>query len=108
MQISSISSIARIAPVVATSHASGSTTASPPATARTSIATPSAVSSSVQEDTPAAVYSATVAGKNYSGSVEETGGEYTASVASPPGASASGSSIELAENNLTVAIDEVV
>jgi predicted RNase H-like HicB family nuclease len=46
-----------------------------------------------------------VGGKSYSGSVEESAGEYTASVAGLPGASASGSSIQSAENNLGTIID---
>lgn len=50
-------------------------------------------------------YSTTVAGTHYSGSVEESGGEYTASVANLAGATASGSSVQAAENNLTVRID---
>jgi predicted RNase H-like HicB family nuclease len=52
-------------------------------------------------------YSTTVAGTHYSGSVEESGGEYTASVATLAGATASGSSIEAAENNLNARIDEL-
>jgi predicted RNase H-like HicB family nuclease len=61
--------------------------------------------SSVEEATLAAGYSTTAAGKSYSGSVEESGGEYEASVANMPGASASGSSIQSAENNLDIKID---
>jgi predicted RNase H-like HicB family nuclease len=53
----------------------------------------------------AASYSTTVAGKNYSGSVEESGGTYTASVPDVPGASASGSSVQSAENNLNIKLD---
>jgi hypothetical protein len=56
----------------------------------------------------AAVYSTTVDGKTYSGSVEQSGGEYTASVANLPGATASGSSIEAAEDNLGTIIDALV
>jgi predicted RNase H-like HicB family nuclease len=56
----------------------------------------------------AAAYSTTVAGKSYAGSVQESGGEYTASVPNLPGASASGSSIESAENSLTQIIDTLV
>lgn len=53
-------------------------------------------------------YSTTIAGKQYSGSVEESGGQYTASVPSVPGASATGSSLAAAENNLSNRIDELV
>jgi predicted RNase H-like HicB family nuclease len=53
-------------------------------------------------------YSTTVAGTQYSGSVAESGGEYVASVTSLSGATASGSSLIAAENNLTTRIDELV
>jgi predicted RNase H-like HicB family nuclease len=56
----------------------------------------------------AAVYSTTVGGKQYTGSVDESGGTYTASVSNLSGATASGSSLEAAENNLTLRIDEIV
>ena len=56
-------------------------------------------------DSVAASYSVTIAGNNYSGSVEESGGVYIASVPNPPGASASGSSVESAENNLNIKLD---
>ena len=121
MQIRSISSIV--------SDTSGSTTAARPSkatvsssstapaptpAASTAAAAPAKASSSpvqsggassAQEATLAAVYSTTVAGKSYSGDVEESGGEYEASVANMPGASASGSSIQSAENNLEIKID---
>jgi hypothetical protein len=64
--------------------------------------------SSAAEAELAAVYSTTVDGKTYSGSVEESGGEYTASVANLAGASASGSSIEAAEDNLGTVIDTLI
>jgi predicted RNase H-like HicB family nuclease len=53
-------------------------------------------------------YSATVGGTQYAGSVEEQNGSYVASVPSVSGATATGSSIIDAENNLTVRIDELV
>jgi hypothetical protein len=53
-------------------------------------------------------YSTTVAGKQYSGSVEDSGGQYTASVSGLAGASASASSMQAAENALTLRIDELV
>ncbi|MGA3346069.1 MAG: hypothetical protein ABSC76_14495 [Terracidiphilus sp.] len=58
-----------------------------------------------QVSTVAASYSTTVAGRSYAASVEESGGTYTASVPIPPGLSASGSSIESAENNLNIILD---
>jgi len=60
------------------------------------------------EETMAAAYSTTVAGKQYSGSVEKSGNEYTASVSNLAGADASGSSIQSAENNLNIKIDILV
>jgi predicted RNase H-like HicB family nuclease len=53
-------------------------------------------------------YSTTVGGTQYSGGVEESGGDYVASVPGLSGATASGSSLVAAENNLTVRIDELV
>jgi len=53
-------------------------------------------------------YSTTVAGKQYSGSVENSGGQYTASVPGLAGASASGSTMQAAEDALTLRIDELV
>jgi hypothetical protein len=48
------------------------------------------------------------AGKNYSGSVEESGGMYLASVPNPPpGVSASGPSVQSAEDNLNIKLDAV-
>jgi len=56
----------------------------------------------------AAVYTTTVDGKSYTGDVSESDGEYTVSVQNVNGATASGSSIQAAENNLTTVIDELV
>jgi predicted RNase H-like HicB family nuclease len=49
-----------------------------------------------------------VSGVQYSGSVEQSGGQYTASVPSLAGASASGSTMQAAEDNLSARIDELV
>jgi hypothetical protein len=53
-------------------------------------------------------YSTTVGGKQYSGSVEESDGEYTASVPNLAGATATRSIEQAAENNLHERIDELV
>jgi hypothetical protein len=53
-------------------------------------------------------YLTTVGGTQYSGLVGESGGEYTASVASLLGATASGSTELAAENNLDARIDALV
>lgn len=66
-----------------------------------------AASCSVAEEM-ATSYSTTVAGQQYLGSVEESGGEYTASVANLSRATAIGSSVQAAENNLDTRIDELV
>ena len=58
--------------------------------------------------TLAASYSTTVAGENFKGSVEESEGTYVASVPAPPGASASGSSVQAAENNLNIILSTLV
>jgi len=52
-----------------------------------------------------AEYSTTVAGKNYPLSLEESAGIYVASVPNPPGASATGSTPQSAENNLDMKLD---
>ena len=53
-------------------------------------------------------YSTTVGGKSYSGSVEQSGGQYVVSIPNVPGATASGSSAQAAENALTLKIDILV
>jgi len=94
--------------------AAASTTASLSKTAVSRTASSSAAATSTTtsgtgvENLLAAVYSTTVAGRNYSGSVEESDGEYNASVPNLPGASAIGSSVQPAENNLTLVIDTLV
>jgi hypothetical protein len=60
------------------------------------------------EEMAVSSYSTTVHGTRYSGSVSQSGSEYTASVASLPGATATGSSTQAAENNLSARIDELV
>jgi hypothetical protein len=52
-----------------------------------------------------ASYSTTVAGKNYSLNVEESGGTYVASVPNPPAVTATGSSPQSAEDNLDIKLD---
>jgi hypothetical protein len=47
----------------------------------------------------------TVAGKNYSASVQESNGEYVVSVPNLPDATATASTAEAAENALTLKID---
>jgi predicted RNase H-like HicB family nuclease len=56
------------------------------------------------------VYSTTVGGQQYAGTIEQSNGEYTVSVPNipGPGANASGTSEMAAENNLDTVIDELV
>ena len=123
MEINSVSKIATpTANWAATARLFTPATSSPSTTAKQTSLAPSSISSplvgtsdslariqnavsGVQVATVAASYSETVAGKNYPGSVEESGGAYIASVPNPPGASASGSSVESAENNLNLKLD---
>ena len=102
-------------PVAAKASSSTPTTRAAPARqaapARSSHAhsSPSAgAGSSAAEEMDVSSYSTTIAGKQYSGSVEESGGQYTASVPNLAGATASGSSLAAAENNLDLRIDELV
>ena len=60
---------------------------------------------SVRVSSLTASHSTTVAGKSYSLTVEESGGTYVASVPNPPGASATGSSPQVAEINLDIKLD---
>jgi hypothetical protein len=76
----------------------------PPAVSSSSIQIQSAASSS-RAAMLSTSYSTTVAGKSYAGTVQKVGGTYVASVPLPPGASASGSSVQSAENNLQVILD---
>jgi hypothetical protein len=62
------------------------------------------------EQALAAVYTTSVAGHSYLGTVEQSAGQYVASVADPPRSPITGigSSIQAAEQNLTLLIDERV
>jgi hypothetical protein len=53
-------------------------------------------------------YSTSVGGKQYSGSVEESGGEYSAWVPNLARATVTGPSEQAAENNLYARINELV
>ncbi len=122
MQISDIAKIASTpewAPPQSTPK-STLATSSPAATPATSASTAVAVtpvqnasSSAEVQNSPSLVqvtrlagsFSSTVSGKNYSESVEESGGVYIASVPAPPGLSASGGSVESAQHNLDIKLD---
>jgi hypothetical protein len=138
MQIGSISPIPAIdaatpASASTQSHGSGSAKAGSAVTAETHATTTSGVatsgvSSSVSsaksashsqqvpsvlsplEQALAAVYTMSVGGHDFLGTVQQTAGEYVASAADPPAPPITGigSSIQAAENNLTVVIDETV
>jgi len=68
----------------------------------------SAAGSSAAEQSQVSSYSMSVAGQQYWGSVEKSGGDYTASVPNLAGATAAGLSEQAAENNLNTRIDELV
>lgn len=105
------SSAARPAAAAPTS-VSASANSAPAAPARTSQAHSGGgggLSSAASEtETLVSGYSTTVAGKQYSGSVEQSGSTYTASVSGLTGATASGSTLTAAENALNIRIDELV
>jgi hypothetical protein len=91
--------------------ASGSARASARAPTETSYTEQAPVPSATASDPVATLitgYSTTVAGTHYSGNVEQSGSEYTASIEDVFGAVASGSSILSAENNLGLRIDVIV
>lgn len=98
----------------APSSTSASTNSTPAAPARTSQAHSGGggggggSSAASEAETLVSGYSTTVAGKQYSGSVEQSGSTYTASVAGLTGATASGSTLTAAENALNNRIDELV
>jgi hypothetical protein len=93
---------------VSINTSSSSTTSSTASSSGSSSSGGGSSSSSSSKEMQVTSYSTTVAGKQYSGSVQESNGEYTASVSGLAGASASGSSITAAENNLTTRINEIV
>lgn len=131
MQILSISSAASTATVlnpvaVSRSTAASSSASSTPANASSGTAATSTASttssaktsrsgggggggsSAAQEVQQATSFSTTVAGKQYSGSVNQSNGQYTASIPGLAGASASASSMQAAEDALTLRINEIV
>jgi hypothetical protein len=67
-----------------------------------------AAARSVAAETQVSSYSTSVAGQQYWGSVEKSGGDYTATVPNLAGATASGSSQQSAEDNLNARINEIV
>jgi len=135
MQIGSIAAIPAIdaaapAPTTAQSLGSSSAKAGSGVTVEThaTAASASGVSSSVSstksasqsqqagsvlsplEEALAAVYTTSVAGHDFLGTVQQTAGQYVASAADPPDPPITGvgTSIQSAENNLTLVIDERV
>jgi hypothetical protein len=130
MQISSFSSISPIgslsstpakapAPKAETTAAPAPAPASSSATAKSAPASAKSAShgggadsagTASTSDQIVAEYSTTVNGKSFGGSVEQSGNSYTATASGVAGASASasGSSIDAAENNLGALIDVLV
>jgi hypothetical protein len=54
------------------------------------------------------IYSTNVGGKSYSGNIKQSGGTYQITVPNLPGATASGSTLQSAENALNIKIDTLV
>ena len=112
MQISGTSEVAPVTTIAwPTAQSKGNSPAFADAVTTAPVSKSSSVSpdqnaaSVVQVSTLAATYSPTVSGKNYAGSVEEAAGVYIASVPSPPGITASGLSVQTAEDNLDMKLD---
>ena len=101
-------SSATISPAATAANAATSSSSSPKSSGGSSGGGGGGGGSAAVEEMQATSFSTTVAGKHYSGSVQDTNGEYVATAAGLAGASASGSSLSSAENNLTTRIDELV
>ncbi len=71
-------------------------------------ATPASADAGSIADEVVSAYSTSVGGKQYSGSVEESGGEYSAWVPNLARATVTGPSEQAAENNLYARINELV
>jgi hypothetical protein len=95
------------------------TTSAAPAPVDASSAKPAGGSAAVQSSASQAasaaaanlvsqIYSTTVSGKSYSGSIEQSGGQYVISIPNLLGATASASTAKAAENALTLKIDILV
>lgn len=111
MQISSISSVVGVdatspaSPVAsgqAPGHATGTHSAAQKDTEQ------SQGNLTAAEEALAAVYTSSVAGHHFAGTVQQTDGQYIASAADPPSPPVTGigPSIQAAENNLTLVLDE--
>jgi hypothetical protein len=60
------------------------------------------------ENMVAGIFSTTIKGKNYSGSIEDSGNEYIGSVSNVPGASAAGPNVQFVEISLGQMVDTLV
>jgi hypothetical protein len=126
MQIGSVTSLPAldaVPPASAAAQATGASSAKtgPVVTGETtSVAAANGVSANLSssksasalsplDEALAAVYTTSVGGHDYLGTVQQTAGEYVASAADPPAPPITGvgASIQAAENNLTVVIDEM-
>jgi hypothetical protein len=107
MQISNVSAGAPSAagsPRSTTPNSAKPTAAATPPAVTPPAATPPEASSAAVPPI-STIYSTTVGGKSYAGSVVVSEGQYTVSVPNLPGAIASGSTAQEAENSLTVKVD---
>jgi hypothetical protein len=102
------------APPAANPPGSAATTAPAPAApasqtpARVSAGAPGAAAAAIAVEELATGYSTKVGGVEYAASVFQSNGQYTASVSSLTGATATGSTEQVAEENLAVRIDVLV
>ena len=72
------------------------------------MAAASAASSASTIEQLLGIYSTTVGGQQYAGTVELSNGVYTVSTPNPPGATATGNNEMVAEDNLVTRINEMV
>ena len=104
MQVNSVSSVlptaASTPPASASASPANSATGAAPIQSASTQAASAAAASLVSQ-----TYSTTVAGKSYSASIQESNGEYVISVPNLPGATATASSAQAAENALNIKID---
>jgi len=113
MQITSITKIAPSVPEWANAPNQprpAPSTASSPSSSASVGAAPAATSAhgsatTVRVVALAGTHSATVGGVSYPLSIEKAGATFVASVPNPPGATATGSSAQAAENNLNIKLD---
>src|ERR1700678_2547871 len=92
-------------PASASTSPTKSATGAPPIQSASAQAASAAAASAAAANLVSQTYTTTVAGKNYSASIQESNGEYVLSVPNLPGATAPAESAQAAENALNIKID---